>query len=82
MKLRSINLHKFTYIFNGIDKEKMYLSFAVPGGNHPLPPQTGPNSFIFAYVSAENHPSRRSMPPQRVGAPKMGNPRSATVLNY
>ena len=37
----------------------------------PLPPATGPNSFVFAFIFTEKLPRRRSMPPT-------GNPRSAT----
>ena len=37
-------------------------------------PPTGPNSFIFAYISAEKRPCRRSTPP-----PPTGNPGSATA---
>ena len=41
-------------------------------------PPTGPNSFVFAYVSAQKWPHRRSAPPTG-RSPPMGNPVFTTV---
>ena len=35
-------------------------SFAVPD---PVPAPTGPNSFVFTYISTKKHPHQRSAPP-------------------
>ena len=51
------------------------------GGRARRTPPMGPNSFIFAYIFTKKCPHRRSMPPQRVHAPPMGNPGSATAYN-
>ena len=34
-----------------------------------MPPQTGPNSLIFAYISAGKHPHQESAPPNVSGHP-------------
>ena len=43
-------------------------------------PPMGPNSFVFAYIFTEKCPRQRSMLPQWVHAPPMGNPGSATDI--
>ena len=52
---------------------------AEPGTPPAYALPTGPNSFIFAYVSAEKCPHGRSAPPNG-SAPPTGNPGSADVF--
>ena len=64
------------------------IQLRVQGGRHwsvptlppaPPPPPAGPNSFIFAYVSAEKCPCQRLAPPQTGRRPLTGNPGSAAA---
>ena len=51
------------------------------GAASACPPPTGPNSFIFAYISAEKCLHRRSVPPPNGSVPlPMGNPGFAAAL--
>ena len=62
---------------------KSNLPYTNIGGSrgHP-PPPTGSISFLFTHVFAKKCTRRRSVPPQRVGAPPTGNPGSATDKHY
>ena len=56
--------------FNLISKLIMHFIGGSRGRRRRAPPQTGSNSFVFAYVFAEKHPRQRSAPPQQLGAPQ------------
>ena len=45
------------------------MAVADPGGTASVHRPMGPNSFIFAFVSAEKHLHQRSVTPQWVGTP-------------
>ena len=71
-----IRVHTIMSVFSHFN---LYWSLADPGGCCQCAPPTGSNSFIFTYVFTKKHPHRRSVPPQQLNTPPMGNPGSTTV---
>ena len=60
---------------------KPYIAVVDPGGAPGMPPQMGPNSFVFAFLLkstfiAPHQPTQQCWHPS-----PMGNPGSATVLD-